>query len=294
MASIRNIAILGTLAVCSIIVGCTYNPVRKLISDTRGRSAPAKRSPDETGDDSNLIGAGTQEPFADPVDPVRQKNNLLFARGRLLEADQKPEEASKVYEQILETDARHAAALHRLAVLAVQYGKPKTAEERFRDALAAADHASLQTDKQVAQLHSDYGYFCYLQDRRADAEKHLNRALHRDGSLLGAHNNLGILKARKGDLESAKYHFERARRTPAESFSNIAYARMMERDFEGAQAAYRSALAADPKHARSQKGLEAAVRLAELSDSKNGVAPKQDAVATVGHTVSELEPEEPE
>lgn len=147
---------------------------------------------------AGLLGFGE---IADPDNaaaPDQQQRSVLFAKARLLEADRQPEQAARLYEQILKSDSKHAAALHRLSVVYAEQGEIEEAEKSFQKAL--------RVDDQNAELHSDYDYFCYLVREWDKAEAHLQRAVELNPSLLAAHNNLGLLAAEQGRPEVAIRH----------------------------------------------------------------------------------------
>lgn len=148
------------------------------------------------------------------IDAKEQQRSILFAKARLLEADGQPAKAAANYEAILKLDPRHGPSLHRLAVVRAEQGKIDEADECFQKAL--------QVDAGSAELHSDYGYFCYLVRRWNDAEEHLHQALALDPELQSAHTNLGLLAARRGDAEGAMAHFRRGGCTLEEGRENLA------------------------------------------------------------------------
>jgi Flp pilus assembly protein TadD len=205
-------------------------------------------------------------------DPVQQKNNLLLARAALLEADQKTVEAIDAYQTILKTDPRHVPALRRLAILHAHQGQADAAEMHFL--------AAIQADSRNARLHNDYDYFCYLRNQPETAERHLTKAIELDTKLREAHNNLGFLKARSGRFDEARYHFECGGCTSAESLNNIAFARVLEQDLQGASTTYQLALDQQPDQVQARTGLAAvdrfirsAPRQPELSGRVQMVAP---------------------
>jgi Tfp pilus assembly protein PilF len=189
-----------------------------------------------------------------PIDPVARKSNVMLARAQLLEADGDFEQARALYTSILTEDPDNSRALHRSAVLHARDGELVHAERAFQDAL--------QADPDDAKIHGDYGYFCYLQRRWDLAEGHLQQAVHLDSKIPQAHLNLGMLCARQGLHEKAELHFRNAGCDDASSQTNMALARLLESDFDGAQTAYQHALQQDPGNEDAVQGIGLLERVA--------------------------------
>lgn len=189
--------------------GCVTGPAHKLLSrsgqEPQGANANSAAQP---------LDFGAADVSDQAIDPERQQRSVLFAKARLLEADQQPEQAARLYEGILKAEPKDGAALHRLAVVYAQQGEVEAAEDCFRKAL--------RLDDQNAELHGDYGYFCYLVRRWDDAETHLQRAVELNPSLLAAHNNLGLLAAEQGNIDLAIRHCRDAGCTSEDATHNAA------------------------------------------------------------------------
>lgn len=268
MSLLRSLKTLGIcLGLMACHFGCSHNSAMMLWSvDNNDLDALPRRTP---GAGKQFTQTETAEEKDESIDLQQRKNNLLFAKAQLAEADQDAEQAIKLYEAIVQTDSDHAPASHRLAILLAQEGKLKSAEDYFQLALRA--------ESDDPQLHCNYGYFCYLLRRWDDAEFHLTQAIELDPALRHAHNNLGLLHARLGNYEKAKRHFEIAGCTPTDSLNNIGFARLLEKDYGGAKAAYRRALNEDPAHSKAREGLAAANRLAD-GDSSTGDSSQSGAI----------------
>lgn len=156
----------------------------------------------------------------------------------------------------------YTQALHRLAILHAKMGNSQLAASHFQAAFRVEDN--------LAQLHNDYGYFCYLSSRWDVAQRHLSRAVELDSSLREAHNNLGLLHSRLGDNEKARYHFHKSGCNRAESLNNLAFARLLEDDYEGAMESYQLALYEDPSNLNAQKGLETTFHLVNVENKDEG------------------------
>jgi Tfp pilus assembly protein PilF len=200
----RSTALVVTLLMCT--TGCVSIPALNIASN-------GERTPDPSQQSSvpGLNDLGESEP-EEPVDPEQQQRSVLFAKARLLETDRQPQPAARLYKEVLQSDPKHAAALHRLAVVHAELGDIEAADDCFQKAL--------RVDDQNAEVHNDYGYFCYLVRRWDDSESHLLRALELNPLLLAAHNNLGLLSAERGDLDLAVRHFRDAGCSPDDAQYN--------------------------------------------------------------------------
>ena len=178
-----KLSIIVALAVCTAGgPGCSSLKTLKSTVKNAGRSAP---------DDLAEVAAETAT-----LNPTEKRVSLLQARASLAEMDQLPFEAIQSYEAILEIDSDNVVALHRLGLLHVQQNDYEKAETKFRTALRSAPDNAL--------VHNDYGYFCHLQNRPAEAISHLTRAVEINPNYLAAHNNLGLVLAGEGQNEEAE------------------------------------------------------------------------------------------
>ncbi len=199
----------GTIAALLLWgMGCASVPL--LHGPSAGHRAARPPSPDSAVGRVDLTGLTAPD---EAVAPEQQRRSVLFARARLLEADHQPLKAARLYSEILEQDPNHAAALHRLAVVSAEQGDVGAADVTFQQAL--------RVGRDNARLHSDFGYLCYLLGRWGEAEEHLLRAIQLDPSLAEAHNNLGLLAARRGETERAIDHCCRAGCTAEDARHNI-------------------------------------------------------------------------
>ena len=138
------------------------------------------------------------------------------------------DEAIRAYSDIVQHRRASADVYWQLAVL---YDKTGQLDQSARYYLAA-----LQREPNNAQLLSDYGYSRCVQGDLAVAEQTLRRALAADPQLARAHNNLGIVLARRGQRDEALAEFVRAGCTPAQARSNYAYALIPSPDGDPADA----------------------------------------------------------
>ena len=93
--------------------------------------------------------------------------------------------AQEYYAIALTEDPRNPSILHRLGVIALESGRPRS----------AADHLSkaIRLLPDFAGLHSDLGNALYMLGNMSGAEKSLRRAIDLDPDLLPAICNLGAI-----------------------------------------------------------------------------------------------------
>ena len=158
-----------------------------------------------------------------------------------------PESAIGFYEEALRLDPKRDDAHARLAVLLDRRGDFK--------ASAAHYEAALKARPDDPDRLCDRGYSLYLQERPAEAERIFRRALKAAPSHARAHNNLGLLLARRGRNDEALSHFAAAGESPADARANLAFAQALEGRKSQARASYTQALAVDPRCESAKKGL---------------------------------------
>ncbi len=210
---------------------------------------------------SDLLGEDVSD---DGVNPAEKRISLLHAKASLAEMDSLPAEAISSYEKVLEIDPSNVTALHRLALLHIQQCDYKDAEARFQAALRGA------TDN--APLHNDYGYFCHLQNRPAEAIEHLSKAVEINPDYFAAHNNLGLVLAEEGQQEEAERHFRLGKCDQAETLNNLALARFMKSDIGDAKSLYKQALKIDPNQERARSSLASVNRIDTSAESSHAAS----------------------
>jgi Tfp pilus assembly protein PilF len=191
------------------------------------------------------------------IDPVQQKLSFLRAQAELAEQEKNPGAAIQSYESILQVDPKNGEASYRLAVLQAQQGNAAGAEERFQHALKHSEPS--------AELHNDYGYFCYLQGNLEAAEQQYREATKLSPSFRQAHNNLGLVLAGLGRVHEAEMEFQRAGCNPTEALNNLAFGQLMQQNVAGAAVAYGRVLELDPTHERAKRGLQSLNRVAQAN-----------------------------
>jgi Tfp pilus assembly protein PilF len=210
----------------------------------------------------------------------RQAADIQVALGRSDEAEGKPAEAEADYLAALKKDPKRGDAEARLAVLSDKKGDAAAADRHFERALKLAP--------KDPEILCDHGYSLYLRRRWAEAESSLKQAIALSPANARAHNNLGLVLARRGDSEGALAEFARAGCDPADARANLGLVLALEGRLEEAGKEYRLALAAKPGSALAQEGLKAAtVALAGRPETRSlassgGADPKADSA--VGRT----------
>jgi Tfp pilus assembly protein PilF len=179
----------------------------------------------------------------------REKADVQMAFARTLERRGHTDQAISAYLDIIKKDKDRADARHRLALLYDKKGDAASAAKHYRDAL--------KRDPNNAQIHSDYGYNCYLQEQWEEAESSLRRAIELRPDLKRAHNNLGLLLARRGRTEEALSAFQRAGCSEGDAHANLAVVLLLEKQWDGALAEFRVAMAANPNSQAAKHGLRA-------------------------------------
>jgi len=166
------------------------------------------------------------------TEPVSELMKNAFAVARLTERRGEPEQAVRIYQEIIERSPDTPVPYHRLGVIRADQGHFAEAEGYFSQAISL--------DPTNAELLADIGHFCYLSHLPDWAEEYLRRALEQDphnpratnnlavvlgeqgryeqsfalfcrnGSEAQAHTNIGYMYAQRGDLEKAAGHYSRA------------------------------------------------------------------------------------
>jgi len=109
-------------------------------------------------------------------------------------------EAERLYRDLCRADSNHAAALHRLGVVAHQLGRSDAAEILKRAAALRPE---------LAEIHNDLGVVLGSQGRFAEAAACFARAVGIGSDNAEAHNNLAGALRRLGRLDEAIVHFRR-------------------------------------------------------------------------------------
>jgi tetratricopeptide (TPR) repeat protein len=169
-----------------------------------------------------------------------------FTMARYYEQEGKYDQAQAAYQQILAHDANHAAARHRLGVLAVRQGN---LEEGMRQLQQARP---LQPND--PELLCDLGYTLYLQGRTQDAAAVLGEVLERNPKHQRAANNLGLVLGQQGNLAESLAMFRRVN-ADAAAHANLAYVHSQRGELDKAEQQYSRALDYDDELRTAAEGL---------------------------------------
>lgn len=158
--------------------------------------------------------------------PATGVNDERMARARVLTDSGRADEALFVYSQVLAAEPR-ADAHHEMAVIHDKRGN-------FTESAAHYDEA-LKLEPKNADLLCDRGYSHFLQGDFEQAEKYYGMALHQQPGLPRVHNNMGLLLAQRGKIDSALGQFAAAGCTHAQARANLSYALMMSGELDAAR-----------------------------------------------------------
>ena len=122
------------------------------------------------------------------------------------------------------------------------------------DQALSAFLSALEIKPQSASLLSNTGYVFLKRGDLIQARVFLERAIAEDGSLVEAHNNLGIVLARMGEANQALSEFL-AVNDPAAAFNNLGVVYMEQKRWADARDVFRRALLLEPGHKKAQANL---------------------------------------
>jgi Flp pilus assembly protein TadD len=179
---------------------------------------------------------------------LQQAADLQFAIARSLEQQGKPQQAVDAYRKVIDHDPGRSDALLRLAILHDQLGFPRDAAEFY--------HRALQADPGNPEIFADYGYSQYLHGNWFEAETNLRQALAIQPNHRRAFNNLALVLARTGRTEEALAAFRRGGCSMAEAHANVAFARVLEQDWDSAHRHYQLSCQADPASPLAKRTLK--------------------------------------
>jgi predicted O-linked N-acetylglucosamine transferase (SPINDLY family) len=153
-------------------------------------------------------------------------------------------DAEQLYAQILQSDPRHADALHLLGVLAHQTGR--------HDAAAVLIGKAIVENARVPAFHNNLGNARKAQGRLDDAEASYQRALALKPDYFEAYYNLGLIRQARGRPDEAVACYGKVlehKPDHAEAHNNLGNALQEQGKFEDALAAYGQALRYKPNFA---------------------------------------------
>ena len=184
-----------------------------------------------------------------PTKPVTksQQADVQMTIGRSCEKNNDLERAVQVYEDVLRLEPRHASVNHRLAVTHDKLGHFDKSGEYYKKAIAR--------DPKNAEIYADLGYSQYLKHQWEESEATLKSCLTIAPDMSRAHNNLGLLLARRGQTDAALWEFARAGCNEAEGRANMMHAMMLDQQWPAARQQCELAMASGTASPELQKRL---------------------------------------
>ncbi len=248
----RRVARLTLALALAAPVGCVHAPSRPRVEH----------------DTASLLDSGPTARVS-----ARQAADVRFALGRTHEEEGRPDQAEAAYRSALERDPRRADAEARLAILADRKGDGAGADRHFERAL--------KLEPANPETLCDRGYSLYLRRRWSDAEASLRRALAADPAHPRAHNNLGLVLARRGDTDGALAEFARAGADRSDARANLALVLALEGRLDESRDQYALALRDKPDSPAAREGLRVATTALAAEGRSlaraGGTAPPADA-----------------
>jgi len=163
-------------------------------------------------------------------------------------------QAQTLYQQVLELDPNHPAALHLLGKIAYKIGKHEQAVELIRKAI---------TIRPIASMYCDLGAVFKTQEKLEAAAQSYRDALAFKRDDPDAHNNLGAVLYALGRVEEAVNHYRAAIALDpsyVEAQLNLALALKAQGKLGEAISCLRHALALKPDFAEAHNGLGLALQ----------------------------------
>jgi Tfp pilus assembly protein PilF len=196
-----------------------------------------------------------------------QKLNVQLAVAQSVEEENHPDQAAKIYLDVIKKDSHSVAAYQRLGLLYAKQGQWALSQKYFEGAINLAPKSP--------ELQCDLGYAFYLQRRDKEAEVCFHHALALDANYGRAHNDLGLVMARAANENEALKEFGRAGCTESQAHANLALCYSIENRLNDARLHYRIALAMDPNLAIARSGMAALDKVDEKLIRDNHVEQPQ-------------------
>jgi tetratricopeptide (TPR) repeat protein len=185
-----------------------------------------------------------------PARSDRAKAEQLFHRGNKLIEQGAYAEAAAAYQEAVELDASHVAALNNLGSALLYLGRVDEAERCFREATAIKPDYS--------DPHSNLGNMLRQRGYLSESEALLRRALQLRPNNLDARINLGLTLVVQGRARDAKACFAKVLKTNPRNLHalfGMGQLAMVEGRFEEAEATYRRVAELDSKMANAWAAL---------------------------------------
>jgi Flp pilus assembly protein TadD len=192
---------------------------------------------------------------------AKQVADMQVAMAQSMEKRGETEQAKQTYLTALMKDPTRADACVKLANLHARRGEFAEATGLYRRAM--------ELEPSNADLYCSLGYSHYLQEQWVEADAALRQCLKLQPNHKRAHNNLGLVLARRRQDNEALAQFRLAGCGEADARLNLAYAQTLGQDFDAARSQYEKVLALDSSSEPARKGLD---RVALLTKKLAGEA----------------------
>lgn len=189
----------------------------------------------------------------------------LFQEGRSIEAVEE-------YERSLEINPSSAKAHNNLALALVDLGRLNDALGHFRQSVAIDPKP---------EIYSDLGATLARLGQRSDARAAYQRALELDPKNTSANFNMAVLLTQSGALVDAEEHYRRAAREKAnaEAYNGLGYVLARQDRTDEAIAAFRKAIAINPKFSAAHQNLAEALTKAGKTEEAVAERGKVEALS---------------
>src|ERR1700735_3768584 len=216
-----------------------------------------------------------------PARSDRAKAEQLFHRGNKLIEQGAYAEAAAAYQEAVELDASHVAALNNLGSALLYLGRVDEAERCFREATAIKPDYS--------DPHSNLGNMLRQRGYLSESEALLRRALQLRPNNLDARINLGLTLVVQGRARDAKACFAKVLKTNPRNLHalfGMGQLAMVEGRFEEAEATYRRVAELDSKMTNAWAALADTRKMTTADDewvktaqamAKSSIRPLEEA-----------------
>jgi len=172
---------------------------------------------------------------------------MQMAMGQLLEKRGELKEAMLAYQAAMKHHPSRFDCYLRLAILYDRQGQFVESQRLFQQAI--------EKSPGNPDVFCCVGYSYYIQGRWLEAETMLRQAIKINPGHRRAHNNLGLLMARRDHFESALAEFREAGNNEVDCRLNLALALSLQGRLSEARDQYQVALGFNPSSAEAKRGL---------------------------------------
>lgn len=181
---------------------------------------------------------------------VRREAWAAHVAGLCYDEAGKPKQAEEQYRNALTADPKYAKAMNNLAVLFNNQGKIKESEEQYRNAIVA-------NPKYVLAM-TNLGLLLYNQGKMKEAEEYFRNAISLDAKYVVAMFNMGNLLRDQGKVKEAEEQYRNALAVNPKyvvAMHNLGLLLANQGKVKEAEEQYRNAIAADANYAGAMFNL---------------------------------------